>query len=224
MSDWHEAPSITRKNTFSSSTLSVILGFSCSLASALHSGGTDCQLPSGSLVAIKNWQKVDYSVNILNINMPHRHKDGGDHHRHRNSNHGAKKPLKASSMATRHKSADSKKLLTKTYSEIGVSSNAGNAAETPTPSEKVSKWHRDILLVSPPTSQHHAVSSPIPKFLSRRNMQRLECLFWFLKCPHFGCFSKGFDTIFRSKAHTLASVFVTNVWPNTEPTEYTISS
>lgn len=117
----------------------------------------------------KNWQKVA-SVQILMIKMPHRHKDS-DHHRHRSSNHG-KKPLKASSMATRHKSADSKKLLTKTYSEIGVSSNAGgNAAETPTPSEKVSKWHRDILLVSPQTSQHHAVS------LSKTWLTKLPC--WF---------------------------------------------
>lgn len=39
-------------------------------------------------------------------------------------------------MATRHKSGgDSKKLLTKTYSEIGVANNS--QAETPTPSEKV---------------------------------------------------------------------------------------
>merc|ERR1712223_1132986 len=58
-------------------------------------------------------------------------------------------------MATRHKpGGDSKKLLTKTYSEIGHSVANNSQAETPTPSEKVSKWHRDILLVSPPSAQH----------------------------------------------------------------------
>jgi hypothetical protein len=83
--------------------------------------------------------------------MPHRSSNHG-HHSHGHS--GSKKhALKASSMATRHKSGgDSKKLLTKTYSEIGVANNS--QAETPTPSEKVSKWHRDILLVSPPSAQH----------------------------------------------------------------------
>ena len=57
-------------------------------------------------------------------------------------------------MATRTKNhgSDSKKLLTKTYSEIGV---AVNKSETPTPSEKVSKWHRDILLVSPNNQNPH---------------------------------------------------------------------
>ena len=86
--------------------------------------------------------------------MPHsRHKESSEHHhggsKHRS--HASKKPLKASSMATRNKSgSDSKKLLTKTYSEIGVA----NKSETPTPSEKVSKWHRDILLVSPNQNPH----------------------------------------------------------------------
>ena len=80
------------------------------------------------------------------------------HRSHRDHHGGHKKPLKASSMATRgHRSSDSKKLLTKTYSEIGVSNNGHNAAETPTPSEKVSKWHRDILLVSPPNQQNPVI-------------------------------------------------------------------
>ena len=68
-------------------------------------------------------------------------------------------------MATRHKSgSDSKKLLTKTFSEIGSSNQSGgnhsNSAETPTPSEKVSKWHRDILLVSPPSQQNNNPPHP----------------------------------------------------------------
>ena len=54
-------------------------------------------------------------------------------------------------MATR-KSEGKQKLLSKTYSEIGVTNN-NSSAETPTPSEKVSRWHRDILLVSPNTPQ-----------------------------------------------------------------------
>ena len=54
-------------------------------------------------------------------------------------------------MATR-KSEGKQKLLSKTYSEIGVAPGHNNSsAETPTPSEKVSRWHRDILLVSPNT-------------------------------------------------------------------------
>ena len=54
-------------------------------------------------------------------------------------------------MATR-KTESKQKLLSKTYSEIGVAGPHNNSsAETPTPSEKVSRWHRDILLVSPNT-------------------------------------------------------------------------
>ena len=85
----------------------------------------------------------------------HHRKSHSSHHHH---NHN-KKQLKASSMATR-KPTDTKKLLTKTYSEIGVnnssaSPNAGGTSPgTPTPSEKVSKWHRDILLVSPSQNPH----------------------------------------------------------------------
>ena len=92
------------------------------------------------------------------------------HHHHHNH---AKKHLKATSMAARKPTGDTKKLLTKTYSEIGVNSSsnggtgtgnnnnggsgttAGNGSPgTPTPSEKVSKWHRDILLVSPSGQTH----------------------------------------------------------------------
>ena len=89
------------------------------------------------------------------------------HHHHHNH---AKKHLKATSMAARKPTGDTKKLLTKTYSEIGMNSNHGNnnnnnttttnngggggSPGTPTPSEKVSKWHRDILLVSPSGQTH----------------------------------------------------------------------
>ena len=96
--------------------------------------------------------------------MPHhsgRHRDQGTHHH----GHKSGKQLKASSMATRNNkaSSDSKKLLTKTYSEIGVS-GPNHASETPTPSEKVSKWHRDILLVSPPHNpQQQQSSNPHPR-------------------------------------------------------------
>ena len=79
--------------------------------------------------------------------MPTNHKSGqnGGHHHHHH-----KRP-KASTMATR-KSEGKQKLLSKTYSEIGVAPGHNNSsAETPTPSEKVSRWHRDILLVSPNT-------------------------------------------------------------------------
>ena len=55
-------------------------------------------------------------------------------------------------MANR-KAESKQKLLSKTYSEIGVAGpgvgHNNSSAETPTPSEKVSRWHRDILLVSP---------------------------------------------------------------------------
>ena len=88
----------------------------------------------------------------LQNKMPHRSSSHG-HHSHGHSGGSKKHALKASSMATRRDKSggDSKKLLTKTYSEIGTVAN-NSQAETPTPSEKVSKWHRDILLVSPPTA------------------------------------------------------------------------
>ena len=91
----------------------------------------------------------------IHENNPENPNHRKSHHHHHNH---AKKQLKASSMATRNPT-DKKKLLTKTYSEIGVNNNNNNshtgAPGTPTPSEKVSKWHRDILLVSPAGQNPH---------------------------------------------------------------------
>ena len=101
------------------------------------------------------------------------HQENGHRKSHHHHHNHAKKHLKATSMAARKPTGDTKKLLTKTYSEIGMNSsngggtttnnnNGGNSGGTagggspgtPTPSEKVSKWHRDILLVSPSGQTH----------------------------------------------------------------------
>ena len=103
------------------------------------------------------------------------HQENGHRKSHHHHHNHAKKHLKATSMAARKPTGDTKKLLTKTYSEIGMNSNHGNnnnnnnssgnttttnggggggSPGTPTPSEKVSKWHRDILLVSPSGQTH----------------------------------------------------------------------